>query len=72
MGRNPGLDIHAGLCYDGIMDNFIVLLAQCLTGAAIVAVTGAAIYAAMLVVTLRVLGLRPPGPPPLHATLGDR
>lgn len=54
------------------MDNFIVLLAQCLTGAAIVAVTGAAIYAAMLVVTLRVLGLRPPGPPPLHATLGDR
>lgn len=53
------------------MDNFIVLLAQCLTGAAVVAVSGAALYAAMFYITLRVLGLRPPGPPPVHATMGD-
>jgi hypothetical protein len=54
------------------MDNFIVLLAQCVTGAAVVAVLGAALYAALLFITLRILGLRPPGPPPVLATLGDR
>lgn len=58
--------------YTGIMDNFIVFFAMCIVGTACAAVTLAAIYAAMLYITMRVLGLRPPGPPPVLATLGDR
>jgi hypothetical protein len=53
------------------MDNFLLFLAQCLTGAAVVAVFGAALYVALVYITLRLLGLRPPGPPPVLATLGD-
>lgn len=54
------------------MDNFILFVAMCIVGTAVTAVMLAAIYAAMLYITMKLLGLRPPGPPPVLATLGDR
>ena len=49
----------------------LVLLAQCVTGAAVFAVSLGLLYVGMLYVALKVLGMRPPGPPPVHATMGD-